>query len=83
MLTLPHEKLNSSLTLDLSTGYRSRARSALKGRIDEPLFSGNSAFRALIPCSLLQDDDLFPLINWKDQSCYAWYYITSDIDVTY
>ncbi|KIV77545.1 hypothetical protein PV11_09335 [Exophiala sideris] len=53
-------------------GYRSRARSALKGRRDEPLFSGNSAFRALIPCSLLQDDDLFPLINWKDQSCYAW-----------
>lgn len=53
-------------------GYRSRARSAMKGYVDEPRFSGNSCFRALVPCSLLQDSDLAPLIDFKDQSCYAW-----------
>jgi hypothetical protein len=55
------------------SGYRSRARSVMKGSVDEPKFSGNSAFRALIPCSLLQDPELLPLIDFKDQSCYAWY----------
>ena len=57
----------------MALGYRSRARSAMKGQVDEPLFSGNSAFRALVPCSQLQDPELLPLIDFKDQSNYAWY----------
>ncbi|RDL31819.1 Uncharacterized protein BP5553_09221 [Venustampulla echinocandica] len=54
-------------------GYRSYARSNMLGRVDEPRPSGNSAFRALIPCELLAGDpSLKPIINWEDQTTYVW-----------
>ncbi|RFU35457.1 hypothetical protein B7463_g841, partial [Scytalidium lignicola] len=60
------------LNADVILSYRSRARSCLKGRRDEPRFSGNSCFRALIPCSELDDPELAPLIDWAYPSNYCW-----------
>ncbi|KAL6405642.1 hypothetical protein AUP68_11022 [Ilyonectria robusta] len=64
------------LTADVilaADGYRSPARSSLLGGISEPRPSGNSAFRALIPCETLkQIPELEDYISWEAQTTHVW-----------
>lgn len=54
-------------------GYRSAARAALLGEYKEPIASGKSAYRAVIPCELLKNDpSLAPLLDWTNQTTYVW-----------
>lgn len=43
------------------------------GRYEEPRFSGNSAYRALIHRSALENDpQLKPLMSIENQTTYVW-----------
>ncbi|KAH8795344.1 hypothetical protein BGZ57DRAFT_780583 [Hyaloscypha finlandica] len=57
----------------VADGYRSSARGEMLGKYEEPRFSGNSAYRALIHRSEFENDPVLePLMNVNNQTTYCW-----------